>query len=144
MRAAEGFYEALLRGMYCCGDTLFITLPIPGVFEFANGLTIELATVYPTGDVWTAKILAQGSSKVKNIRCYISGKGWMDSSGSCQTFEMAKRFADDGKSFSLYRGPLMYGSNVGGELQPVSSLYLLTEAQAREEKLKVIFKNNDF
>ncbi len=144
MRAAEGFYEALLRGMYCCGDTLFIALPIPGVFEFADGLTVELATVYPIGDVWTAKILAQGSSKVKNIRCYISGKGWMDCSGSCQTFELAKRFADDGKSFSLYRGPLMYGSNVAGEQQPVSSLYLLTEAQAREEKLKVIFKNNDF
>lgn len=142
MRSAEGFYEAALRGMYRQDGILFITLPLPGVFTFADGLSVEVKTNYPNGDIWSVEFLSGSDSSIKAVRCFIYGCGYLESSGSRNEFELKKHFSGDGKSFTLYRGAVMYGADSGNALHPVSDLYLLDDDKTRNLELKVIFENN--
>ena len=140
MRAAEGFYTAVMQGIYWQDNVLHIALPIPGTFEFADGLVVKVETTYPYGDIWNAEIIAHGSKIPEKICCFMSGCSWMEKSGERAEFELEKHFLSDQKSFIYQRGPLMYGQDASGAMQPVNNLCYMTDEEVGNYKLQMIFE----
>ena len=117
-----------------------MAIPTEGEFVFADGLRVKVATNYPVGDIWNVEIIEQGKNPVESVLCYIPGSGWLAESGEQNEFELIKQPVAGSGGYFFRRGPVVYGTDGNGCMRPVNELYKLTDAEAEELRLKIIFE----
>ena len=139
MRGAEGLFERGRRTVWRKNRTLYLAIPTPGDFAFADGLKIRVHTGYPLNNQWRVEILQPGTTAVEHIQAYSVNGGWLTDPGPAEEFEDENRAIGDSGFYTVWRGPVMRGQAQDGTWQPVNALWKLTPAAAENLKLNMIF-----
>ena len=138
MRGAEGLGERGLGTIWREDGGLFLAVPAPGVFTFADGLQVRVETDYPVGERWRAEVLAPGRAPLTGIRAFMLPGGWRSETGGAAAFPLERRPCGP-EAHTLWRGPVMQGEDASGRLRPVNELWRLPDDEARALKLCVVW-----
>lgn len=145
MRGAEGLYECAMKSIYRnnIDNVLLVALPVPGIFTFADGLTVEIRTNYPDGGAWQCKVLAPGKNPPKQIKVYRVNEQWRDTNDP-QEYAPQKMPLNSCQAYTLWQGPVMLGKDQYGVLHKLNNFYQQDRSQAEKLHLQCIFSNQPF